>query len=476
MSGKDKKSQFYVEYLGWKESRGLRGSENVSPVVVYLLSRYQNARRTITLPKLTIQVSRNKGLKISSQEVVEEKKRKKIKTVKYPTIPANDIAYASQAPQPNQNVVSCIYLGYHPKTEKYAHVHVYSFDRTETAVKFVGLLNQIIEIPNNVKRLASIELDLIAKRQMEPSVSMRHDDAQGNHVGVAYGISERHTTSSGNSIHSDDARFSGGSDDIDPDLKSLADVLPYDSVTAELQQRLANKTEPLLIPPKDYSTILRKHGDTEIEIRKRGGTFNILHFDQEPKMDLNVSNDNEVAPPVDDVDISSPYPSSNNNDSPRSTVSSDKGSFLYKSPQSPDDRPSPEDYKLNSKFGFPEHTKEQPTLIPAHGRQRSQSSQSSNAELRDSSEFVRTYPGIVPEPDYQPDEVIMRNNSVGNWRRKVDLSKSMQETDFRTRAFSEGPPFRDEQRMLHVRNANGVSLSPRPIDLPTSRVRPFFYK
>ena len=67
MSGKPRKAQFYVWYLGWKECHGIAGREFTEPVVRELIKR----RRHEVLPKLTIEIGR-KELKVV--QLIEKKK------------------------------------------------------------------------------------------------------------------------------------------------------------------------------------------------------------------------------------------------------------------------------------------------------------------------------------------------------------------------------------------------------------------
>ena len=113
-----KKHQFYVQFLGWVESNGVRGARFTDPVINDLRRK---AKKWKYAPKLTLQLGK-KEMKIT-QDVQEEKKRgKKIKTIKFPIIPSRDITYAIQASHPvtgkPDDIVACIYLGYVPRTTR----------------------------------------------------------------------------------------------------------------------------------------------------------------------------------------------------------------------------------------------------------------------------------------------------------------------------------------------------------------------
>ena len=255
---KSKDSQkFYVEFLGWIETKGLRGRKYTDPVVENLRRKQKNWQ---TPPKFTLQVS-NQEIKISQD--VEEKKKRKIKTVNYPIIPTRDVTYVSQASNPTtgrpDDVVACIYLGYVPRTKKYVHVHVYRFDTAETATQYVKLLNNIIAAHSD--RTKEIELSLASKGFINDPRLMDSD-----------GYSNSRTDSAADSGAS---TFSENSfpdmDDIEPDLQSLKETLAYDSVTDELKHKLnftKKEGTPILLPPKDYDTISRARGNLEL-IEKR---------------------------------------------------------------------------------------------------------------------------------------------------------------------------------------------------------------
>lgn len=260
-----KSQKFYVEFLGWIEAKGLRGKQYTDSVV-HELRRKQ--RKWKNAPKMTLQVSK-KELKISQD--VEEKKKRKIKTIKFPIIPTRDITYAVQCTNPSDgrpdDIVACIFLGYVPRTKKYVHVHVYRFDTPETASKYVRMLNQIINM--HADRIREIEISLMEKGEI--------DDPR---IGSSDGMSDTRTDS-GHSDHSAPNSIAStfseddlpSSEDIEPDLQSLKEVMAFDSVTSELKERLVgnqNKVSaPLLLPPKDYDTISRKHGNLEAIEKRR---------------------------------------------------------------------------------------------------------------------------------------------------------------------------------------------------------------
>ncbi|KAL4224150.1 hypothetical protein ACF0H5_017603 [Mactra antiquata] len=275
-----KKQQFYVQFLGWVETTGLRGNRYTDPVVNDLRRK---ARKWKYAPKLTLQVGK-KEMKITQDIQDEKKKGKKIKTIKFPIIPSRDITYAVQARNPldgtPDDVVACIYLGYVPRTQRYVHVHVYRFDSSETATTFVRFLNQIVAMHSD--RTADIEQDLMRQGHIDdlgdrvPPMHVNvHTRNSSHRFDSSDGMSDRafYEDSGADSGSFSDEGFPSGSDDIEPDLQSLKDAVPFDSVTDELKTRLrlteTKGAAPLLLPPKDYDTVVRRHGDLDKATRRK---------------------------------------------------------------------------------------------------------------------------------------------------------------------------------------------------------------
>lgn len=270
-----KKQQFYVQFLGWVETNGIRGTRYTDPVINDLRRK---SKKWKYAPKLTLQVGK-KEMKITQDIMDEKRKGKKIKTIKFPTIPSCDITYAVQALNSVDgsldDVVACIYLGYVPRTQRYLHVHVYRFDSSETATTFVRFLNQIISM--HAERTAEIERSLVQQGHIEGSQSREPITVHvrtNNHMHTSRfnssdGMSDRafYEDSGADSGSFSDEGFPSGSDEIDPDLQSLKDAVPFDSVTDELKARLrlteTQGAAPILLPPKDYDTVVRRHGDID---------------------------------------------------------------------------------------------------------------------------------------------------------------------------------------------------------------------
>lgn len=130
-----KKSSYYVWFLGAKESKGLRGSEYIVPVIRHLEEREKDVEPfKVTLQVCVVvfyrcwfnkglfcQVS-HKGLKIIQNIVSQGQKASKPKneTIKH-FIPHNTITYVYQ----QEDIISCILLLFNPVTKCPLHVHAY---------------------------------------------------------------------------------------------------------------------------------------------------------------------------------------------------------------------------------------------------------------------------------------------------------------------------------------------------------------
>lgn len=144
-----KKSSYYVWFLGAKESKGLRGSEFIIPVIKHLEER----EKDIEPFKVTLQVS-HKGLKIVQNVVSQGTKNSKPKneTIKH-FIPHNTITCVYQ----HEDVIACILLLFNPVTKCPLHIHAYRCDSLETATLLKQQLQTLIERPENQKKFAEIE-------------------------------------------------------------------------------------------------------------------------------------------------------------------------------------------------------------------------------------------------------------------------------------------------------------------------------
>lgn len=256
-----KGSQYYVEFLGWMECYGVQGERYTQPVINELRRR-QNRKSSDKPPKLTILVTKEE-LQISQD--VDSKKKSGTKTVQFPKIPGRDVTFVHQASRPSDgrpdDIVACIYLGYMPRTNRCVHVHVYRFMDSAVAADFASKMAFIVS--KNSIHIQDVERKLVIDKQIEPPVISNSADI----------ASEPHTTDS--AVGSASSGYSGddnipaiSSHKMDPDLESLADVLPFDNVNDELRYRMQSSNPPVLYPPIDYDTISRRHGNL-IKVEER---------------------------------------------------------------------------------------------------------------------------------------------------------------------------------------------------------------
>ncbi|KAF5286551.1 hypothetical protein FQA39_LY16234 [Lamprigera yunnana] len=229
-----KKSSYYVWFLGAKESKGLRGSEYIFPVIQHLVEREKDVEPF----KVTLQIS-HKGLKIIQNIVTHGSKNSKPKneTIKH-FIPHNTITCVNQ----QDDIIACILLLFNPVTKCPLHVHAYRCDSLETATLLKQQLQTLIERPENQKKFAEIENRLKTPKEIKKIDSSPSSDT---------GTSTRESESS-------EERFSND---------RVATL--YDSVAAELRAKLKKSNEPILLPPRDYDTVHRQKGNlTGIELRR----------------------------------------------------------------------------------------------------------------------------------------------------------------------------------------------------------------
>ena len=270
-----KEGRFYVEYLGWKETRGLYGSENTDPIVSKLLTRQKTARQ---LHRMTIKINGDE-LQVS-QEKSDQGKTKKIK---YPPQPMCDVSYVSQCAPPNTDVVCCIFLGYNMYTQCAAHVHSYRFDSPDTATIFVKLVNSYIERPEFRQRIVAMERDLVELGHVSSRSSPRNSRNLPLSINPDMGSDAGSLGShSPNSSDSGLPRSYGTAEEA---LKQRKDIVIkrttsqkekqppaklFTTIHDELQHKLTlqqEKEAAILLPPKDYDTIVRRHGHLSIRAK-----------------------------------------------------------------------------------------------------------------------------------------------------------------------------------------------------------------
>ncbi|CAG9821444.1 unnamed protein product [Phaedon cochleariae] len=231
-----KKSSYYVWFLGAKESKGLRGTEYILPVIKHLEEREKDVEPF----KVTLQVS-HKGLKIVQNVLSQNPKSSKPKneTIKH-FIPHNTITCVLQ----HDDVIACILLLFNPVTKCPLHVHAYRCDSLETATLLKGQLQTLIERPENQKKFAEIESRLKPQNERKKVESS---------IGSDTGTSTRESESS-------EERYT---------VENTRVTTLYDSVAAELRAKLGKKNSPILLPPRDYDTVHRTKGNlTGIELRR----------------------------------------------------------------------------------------------------------------------------------------------------------------------------------------------------------------
>ena len=261
-----KEGRFYVEYLGWKETRGLHGSEYTDPITAKLLNR-----RSSRLHRMTIKVTKDE-LQITEHVTTPNGKPQKIK---YPAQQICDVSYVTQSAPPHTDVVSCIFLGYNSKTQCAAHVHAYIFDSSDTATIFVKLLNSLIEQPNYRQRIFAMEKDLF---QLVHGEFTGHDTLGSD--GASYDSHSPNSSDSGlppRHYPSAEEALKARKDIVikrTPSQKKSGKSSLYDNVQDELAHKLTLQQEkemPILLPPKDYDTIVRRYGHLSIrdKVKKR---------------------------------------------------------------------------------------------------------------------------------------------------------------------------------------------------------------
>ncbi|XP_026755047.2 nuclear speckle splicing regulatory protein 1 isoform X2 [Galleria mellonella] len=222
-----KKASYYVWFLGAQESRGLRGEEFAIPAIKILEER----ARDLEPFKVTLQLS-HKGLKII-QNVTAKGKQQTIKHF----IPHGSITSAVV----QDDVVACVLLLYNPLTGCPVHVHAYRCDSDNTAKMLYSHLQALIERPENQKKFADIERKLQMRGAL-PATKKPPDSSLGSEV-------------------------SRESDSGSNEERCVANL--YDSLAAELKQKLSTGKSPILLPPRDYDTVHRQKGNlSNIDTRR----------------------------------------------------------------------------------------------------------------------------------------------------------------------------------------------------------------
>ena len=249
------KCSYYVWFLGSKESKGLRGAEYIRPVARQLLERANDV-------KITLQVS-SKGIKIVKGGSEASKQ----------FVGHDCITSAMRGDPPHDDVVSAILLINSNGSKNRAlssdcplFVHSYRCDSPETAEHLARQLKFLVERPENIAKFDAIESRLVEKGlilKKTPSNSIVFGSSASSKLG-----------SDGRSLGGRSSD-SGGSEPqlISPTVAAKPNdklVTLYDSLAAELREKLDGKKGPLLLPPRDYDTMHRNKGDsgTQLETRR----------------------------------------------------------------------------------------------------------------------------------------------------------------------------------------------------------------
>jgi len=261
-----REGRFHAEYLGWKETRGLYGFAFTEPIVAKLLLRQSSAPDSY---RITMKIKRGELHIVQSKSSARQK-------VKYPAVPLMDISFVTQSPSPNADVVSCIFLGYNSRTHCAAHAHVYRFDSADSAAGFVRMVNSAISRPEYRQRVIGMEHDLAELGHVVPSrlsVEVEGVMRTRGSDGGSYG-SPSPNSSDGERLPmypSAEEALRQRKDIVitktapKPELKGAK---LFGNIQEELEHKLAKTTEaPILLPPKDYDTIVRRYGHLSIRDR-----------------------------------------------------------------------------------------------------------------------------------------------------------------------------------------------------------------
>lgn len=265
-----REGRYYVEYLGWKETRGLHGNDYTDPVVKKLYSRRQSEGG---MHRMTIKITRD-DLQISQHKTGSNGKTSKIK---YPAQPMCDVSYVAQCSPPYTDVVGCIFLGYNMYTHCAAHVHGYRFDSPDTAAMFAKQVNSIIAQSEYRQRIMAMEQDLSQLGHVNARTN-----GHGGHdmIGSDAGSYGSHSPISSDSGVPHEVSYPTAEEA----LKARKDIVIkrsasqkkqqspklFSTLQDELSHKLSmqeQKETPILLPPKDYDTIVRRYGHLSIRAK-----------------------------------------------------------------------------------------------------------------------------------------------------------------------------------------------------------------
>ncbi|XP_063852373.1 uncharacterized protein LOC135095455 [Scylla paramamosain] len=224
-----RKASYYVWFLGAGECRGLRGVECVRPVLAALLAR----ERATPPDKVTLQVS-GRGVRVLAAGDGGAAPSRHF-------IPAAAITYVQQEARPEDDLVSCVLLVYNPATRCPVHLHAYRCDSTQTAALLRRHLAQLAGRPDHQAKLAAPSRHACTPaacrcRPARPAAPRPPRRAQ---TAPPRAPPPRGGGGSG----------TGGTGGSGGGVSSL-----YDSLAAELREKLGGRGAPLLLPPRDYDS------------------------------------------------------------------------------------------------------------------------------------------------------------------------------------------------------------------------------
>ncbi|KAK8379346.1 hypothetical protein O3P69_019322 [Scylla paramamosain] len=223
-----RKASYYVWFLGAGECRGLRGVECVRPVLAALLAR----ERATPPDKVTLQVS-GRGVRVLAAGDGGAAPSRHF-------IPAAAITYVQQEARPEDDLVSCVLLVYNPATRCPVHLHAYRCDSTQTAALLRRHLAQLAGRPDHQAKLAALEARLHARGLPLPPCPP---------CGATPPTQGSDGASTGSSSSGGGGSGTGGTGGSGGGVSSL-----YDSLAAELREKLGGRGAPLLLPPRDYDS------------------------------------------------------------------------------------------------------------------------------------------------------------------------------------------------------------------------------
>lgn len=245
-------------YFGWSQAKGIWGDEFVHSVFHHIF----NSRKTqdqFVPEKLRISI-RNMELNI----IKEISSRTLVRTfVDYQSIPIVDITYATKIKHNGDFYVCLLVLGYDPYTGFPIHLYVYQTKSDDDATRFISLVIRKTNTREIRKRFIEIENMLLEDNKIDKS-QLR------NNRGIFH-------VSNINGSNSNSMSLNSSNDDRS--MTSLANTVqdPKMDVFEESQSKTKSKTY-LLLPPRDYDTIHRRHKNFAFEANQYNHPVEHLPF------------------------------------------------------------------------------------------------------------------------------------------------------------------------------------------------------